>query len=125
MRATKIVIPVAGLGTRSLPFSKEVPKEMLPIIDTPTIHYIVREAVDAGMDQIIFVTGRGKNALEDYFDFVPALERTLRDRGKDQMAEEIHSIGKMCEVMTVRQKEPLGLGHAVLCARHIVGDSRF
>ncbi len=124
-RVSKIVIPVAGLGTRSLPFSKGIPKEMLPIIDVPTIHYIVREAVDAGMDQVIFVTGNGKSALEDYFDFSPALERTLRDRGKHQLAEELHSLGKMCEVMSVRQKEPLGLGHAVLCARHIVGDSRF
>ncbi len=124
-RATKIVIPVAGLGTRSLPFSKEVPKEMLPIIDTPTIHYIVKEAVDAGMDQVIFVTGRGKHALEDYFDYSPALEKTLRDRGKDRMAEELHALGKMVDVQTVRQKEPLGLGHAIFCARHLVGDARF
>lgn len=124
-KVSKIVIPVAGLGTRSLPFSKEVPKEMLPIIDVPTIHYIVREAVDAGMDQVIFITGNGKEALENYFDFSPALEKTLRDRGKHQLAEELHSLGKLCEVISVRQKEPLGLGHAVLCARHIVGDERF
>ena len=124
-KVSKIVIPVAGLGTRSLPFSKEVPKEMLPIIDVPTIHYIVREAVDAGMDQVIFITGNGKEVLENYFDFSPALEKQLRDRGKHQLAEELHALGKMCEVISVRQKEPLGLGHAVLCARHIVGDERF
>ncbi len=124
-KVRKIVIPVAGLGTRSLPFSKEIPKEMLPIIDTPAIHYIVKEAVDAGIEQVIFVTGRGKGPLEDYFDFSPALEKILRDRGKHQMAEEMHSLGKLCDIHSVRQKEPLGLGHAVLCARHLVGDAPF
>jgi UTP--glucose-1-phosphate uridylyltransferase len=121
----KVVIPVAGLGTRGLPFTKEVPKELLPIIDTPTIHFIAEEVLSAGIEQVIFVTSKGKHALEDYFDLSPNLENWLRKRGKDELADKVRHIGTFCEVMTVRQKEPLGLGHAVLCARHIVGNEKF
>ena len=121
----KVVIPVAGLGTRGLPFTKEVPKEMRPIIDTPTIHYIVEEVIDAGIEQVIFVTSKGKVSLEDYFDPSPNLESWLRKRGKEKLADKIREIGHLCEVVSVRQKEPLGLGHAVLCTRHVVGNERF
>lgn len=121
----KVVIPVAGLGTRGLPYTKEVPKEMLPVIDTPTIHYIVEEVMAAGIEQVIFVTSKGKSSLEDYFDPSPNLEAWLRKRGKDDLAEKIHGIGRMVEVISVRQKEPLGLGHAIHCARHIIGREMF
>src|SRR4051812_19427744 len=121
----KAVIPVAGLGTRGLPFTKEVPKELLPIIDTPTIHFIVEEALSAGIEQVIFITGKGKQSLEDYFDMSPGLESWLVKRGKTELAERIRRIGQLCEIVSVRQKEPLGLGHAVLCARNVVGDEPF
>jgi UTP--glucose-1-phosphate uridylyltransferase len=121
----KAVIPVAGLGTRGLPFTKEVPKEFLPIIDTPTIHYIVEEVLAAGIEQVILVTGKGKSVLEDYFDPSPALESWLHKRGKTDLLERVRRIGTMCEIITVRQKEPLGLGHAVLCAEKAVGNERF
>jgi len=125
MKPKKVVIPVAGLGTRALPFTKQVPKEFLPILDTPTIHYIVEEVVAAGVEQVIFVTSKGKSLLEDYFDLSPDLEAWLRKRGKEQLANRVHEIGTMCEVVAVRQKEPLGLGHAVLCAKNIVGREPF
>lgn len=121
----KAVIPVAGVGTRGLPFTKEIPKEMLPIIDIPTIQFIVEEVISAGVEQVIFVTSRGKNSLQDYFDRSPALENFLIQKGKVELAEKLRKIGSLCEVMSVRQKEPLGLGHAVLCARPIVGDEKF
>jgi len=121
----KVVIPVAGLGTRGLPFTKEVPKELLPILDVPTIQFIVEEVVAAGIEQVIFVTSKGKSVLEDYFDPSPNLESWLRKRGKEEAAERIRKIGQLCEVISVRQKEPLGLGHAVYCARHIVGNEMF
>lgn len=121
----KAVIPVAGLGTRGLPFTKEVPKELLPIIETPTIHFIVEEVLAAGIEEVIFVTSKGKSMLEDYFDPSPNLEAWLRKRGKEALADRIHKIGRMCEVISVRQKEPLGLGHAVLCARNVVGNESF
>ena len=121
----KAVIPVAGLGTRALPFTKQVPKEFLPVLDTPTIHYIVEEVVKAGVEQVIFITSRGKSVLEDYFDLSPDLEAWLKKRGKDALAEKVHQVGTMCEVVSVRQKEPLGLGHAVLCAKNIVGREPF
>jgi len=121
----KAVIPVAGMGTRGLPFTKEIPKEMLPIIDVPAIHYIVEEVIAAGVEQVIFVTSRGKNALQDYFDLSPSLDAFLRKKGKIELAERLHRIGTMCEVLSVRQKEPLGLGHAVQCAAPIVGDEPF
>lgn len=121
----KVVIPVAGLGTRGLPFTKEVPKEFLPIIDIPTIHFIAEEVLSAGIEQVIFVTSKGKHALEDYFDLSPNLENWLRKRGKDALADKVRQIGTFCEVMSVRQKEPLGLGHAVYCARHMIGNEKF
>ena len=121
----KAVIPVAGLGTRGLPFTKEIPKEMLPIIDIPTIQFIVEEVIAAGIEQVIFVTSRGKNALQDYFDLSPALDGFLRKKGKVELADKLQKIGTLCEVLSVRQKEPLGLGHAVLCAQPIVGDEKF
>lgn len=122
---SKAVIPVAGLGTRGLPFTKVVPKELLPVIDTPTIHFIVEEVLKAGINQVIFVTSQGKSAIEDYFDSAPGLEHWLERRGKTALAQRMKEIGKLCEVTAVRQKEPLGLGHAVLCARPVVGDEPF
>ncbi len=121
----KLVIPVAGLGTRGLPYTKEVPKEFLPILETPTIQYIVEEALESGVDQIVFVTSRGKQALEDYFDYSPGMEAQLRARGKNELADKLHRVGSLCEVISVRQKEPKGLGHAVLCAAPIVGSEPF
>jgi len=121
----KAVIPVAGLGTRGLPFTKEIPKELHPIIDTPAIQFIVEEVIAAGIEQVIFVSCKGKSALEDYFDPSPQLEQRLRARGNAEMADRIRRIGTLCEVISVRQKEPLGLGHAVRCARPVVGDEPF
>lgn len=120
-----MVIPVAGLGTRSLPFTKVVPKELVPILNTPTIHFIVEEVVAAGIEQVVFVTSSGKTALEDYFDVNQALVRTLRERGKEELAECVEKTNKLCEVISVRQKEPLGLGHAVLCAAPVIGSEAF
>jgi UTP--glucose-1-phosphate uridylyltransferase len=123
-RVRKAVFPVAGLGTRLLPATKSVPKEMITIVDRPLIQYAVDEAREAGIEQLIFVTGRGKAALVDYFDQAFELEATLKDKGKslDVLAP---SNAKFGEVVTVRQQQPLGLGHAVWCARHIVGDEPF
>ncbi len=124
-KVRKVVIPAAGLGTRGLPFTKEVPKELIPIIDTPALHYIVEEAVNAGIEQVIFVTSKGKSAMEDYFDPSPALEAWLEKKGKLELLEKVRKIGKMVDVLSVRQKEPLGLGHAVLCARSFIGNEPF
>jgi UTP--glucose-1-phosphate uridylyltransferase len=125
MKIRKAVIPVAGLGTRFLPATKTVPKELLPIVDIPSIQYVVQEAVDAGIQEIIFVTGRGKSAIEDHFDEAPELEQILADRGQAATVEMLRRIAEMTEVVSVRQKKPLGLGHAVLCARDLVGDEPF
>jgi UTP--glucose-1-phosphate uridylyltransferase len=125
MKIRKAVIPVAGLGTRFLPATKTVPKELLPIVDIPSIQYVVQEAVDAGIKEIIFVTGRGKDSIEDHFDEAPDLEQVLADRGQAEMVEKLRRIAEMTEVVSVRQKKPLGLGHAVLCARDLVGDEPF
>jgi UTP--glucose-1-phosphate uridylyltransferase len=125
MKIRKAVIPVAGLGTRFLPATKTVPKELLPIIDIPSIQYVVQEAVDAGIQEIIFVTGRGKDGIEDHFDEAPELEQILGDRGQTATVEMLRRIAEMTEVVSVRQKKPLGLGHAVLCARDLVGDEPF
>ena len=123
-RVRKAVFPVAGLGTRLLPATKTIPKEMVTIVDRPLIQYAVDEAREAGIEQLIFVTGRGKTSLVDYFDQAFELEATLRDKGKslDVLEPSNASFG---EVVTVRQQQPLGLGHAVWCARHIVGDEPF
>jgi UTP--glucose-1-phosphate uridylyltransferase len=125
MKLRKAVIPVAGLGTRFLPATKTVPKELLPIVDIPSIQYVVQEAVDAGIEEIIFVTGRGKDGIEDHFDEAPELEQVLAERGNTEMVKTLRRIAEMTEVVSVRQKQPLGLGHAVLCARDLVGDEPF
>ena len=125
MKIRKAVIPVAGLGTRFLPATKTVPKELLPIVDIPAIQYVVQEAVDSGVAEVIFVTGRGKDSIEDHFDFVPELEQVLEERGQTEMVENLRRIAAMIEVVSVRQKRPLGLGHAVLCARNLVGNEPF
>lgn len=118
------VFPVGGLGTRFLPATKAMPKEMLPVVDRPLIQYAVDEAIEAGIEQMIFVTGRGKSAIEDHFDIAYELETTLRDRGKS--LEILHQTRlRPGAVAYVRQQEPMGLGHAVWCARHIVGDNPF
>ena len=125
MKLRKAVIPVAGLGTRFLPATKTVPKELLPIVDIPSIQYVVQEAVDAGIEEIIFVTGRGKDGSEEHFDAAPELEQVLADRGQQEMVKMLRRIAEMTEVVSVRQKKPLGLGHAVLCARDLVGAEPF
>ena len=121
-RVRKAVIPAAGLGTRFLPATKAVPKEMLPIVDVPTLQLIVEEAVAAGIEEIVLVTGRGKGSIEDHFDVSYELEHTLRERGKNDLLAMVERISKRVRLVTVRQKEPLGLGHAVLVARQAVGD---
>ena len=120
----KAVFPVAGLGTRFLPATKAIPKEMLPIVDRPLIQYAVDEAREAGIEQMIFVTGRGKSAIEDHFDIAFELERTMLDRGKDLSVLEPTRLGPG-NCAYVRQQEPMGLGHAIWCARDIVGDEPF
>jgi len=125
MKLRKAVIPVAGLGTRFLPATKTVPKELLPIVDIPSIQYVVQEAVDAGIEEIIFVTGRGKDGIEDHFDEAPELEQVLAERGQQETVKMLRNIAEMTEVVSVRQKKPLGLGHAVLCARDLVGNEPF
>jgi UTP--glucose-1-phosphate uridylyltransferase len=125
MRVRKAVFPAAGLGTRFLPATKAQPKEMLPIVDKPIIQYGVEEAVAAGCDQIIIVTGRGKSSIEDHFDVSYELEHMLADRGKTELLEIVRHISDMIYVSYVRQKEALGLGHAVLTARELVGHEPF
>src|SRR5581483_10631647 len=121
----KAVFPAAGLGTRFLPATKAQPKEMLPLVDKPIIQYGVEEAVASGIDNIILVTGRGKNAIEDHFDVAVELETFLEARGKREQLEEIRKISNMINFAYVRQGEPLGLGHAVLVTRELVGDEPF
>ena len=123
-RVRKAIFPVAGLGTRLLPATKTIPKEMITVVDRPLIQYAVDEAREAGIEQMIFVTGRGKSALVDYFDQAIELEAMLRDKGKSLDVLEPSRAG-FGELVTVRQQRPLGLGHAVWCARHIVGDEPF
>ncbi|MFA6010902.1 MAG: UTP--glucose-1-phosphate uridylyltransferase GalU [Desulfobacteraceae bacterium] len=126
MKIKKAVFPVAGLGTRFLPATKALPKEMLPVVDKPLIQYAVEEALDAGIEQIIFVTGRGKTALEDHFDKSFELESILRSKNKDQDLKEIAGIvPETGTIIYTRQNEPLGLGHAIWCARDVVGDEPF
>ena len=123
-RLRKAIFPVAGLGTRLLPATKSIPKEMLTIVDRPLIQYAVDEAREAGIEQMIFVTGRGKSSLVDYFDAAIELESTLTGKGKSLDVLEPSRTG-FGEIVTVRQQQPLGLGHAVWCARHVVGDEPF
>src|SRR5512133_39944 len=121
----KAVIPVAGLGTRFLPATKAQPKEMLPLVDKPVIQHVVEEAIHAGIESIVLVTGRGKQAIENHFDVAFELEDTLRRRGRQEDLDLVQSISHLAQFAYVRQGEPLGLGHAVLCARHAVGDEPF
>ena len=118
------VITAAGFGTRFLPVSKSVPKEMLPLVDRPVIQYAVEQAVEAGIERIIIVTSRGKTATEDYFDLAPDLERALEARNSPKL-DEVRRISRLADVIAVRQQEQLGLGHAVLTAKHAVGDEPF
>ena len=121
----KAVIPVAGLGTRFLPATKAQPKEMLPLVDKPVIQHVVEEAIRAGVEHLVLVTGRGKQAIENHFDVAYELEDTLRRRGKQSDLEQVQGITHLAQFAYVRQGEPLGLGHAVLCARHAIGDEPF
>lgn len=125
MKVTKAVIPAAGLGTRFLPATKAQPKEMLPLVDKPAIHFVVKEAVDSGIDDILIITGRGKRAIEDYFDRSIELENLLRAKGESRQLAEIEEISNMADIHYIRQKEARGLGHAVLCAEKHVGDKPF
>jgi len=124
-RVKKAIIPAAGLGTRFLPATKAMPKEMLPIVDKPTIQYIVEEAVEAGIEDIIIVTGKGKRAIEDHFDNAFELEQRLFETKKMELLEEVQRSAKMVDIHYIRQKEPKGLGHAVWCARKFIGDEPF
>lgn len=121
----KAVIPAAGLGTRFLPATKASPKEMLPLVDKPLIQYVVEEAVAAGIEEIILVTGRGKRAIEDHFDVSFELEANLHENGKGEVLKEIQRISRLAEFAYVRQSQAKGLGHAILCARHLVGNEPF
>jgi len=121
----KAVIPAAGLGTRFLPATKAQPKEMLPLVDRPAIHFVVKEAVDSGIDDILIITGRGKRAIEDYFDHSVELENILKEKGDRKNLAEIEEISNMANIHYIRQKEARGLGHAVLCAEKHVGDEPF
>ncbi len=125
MRVRKAVFPAAGLGTRFLPATKAQPKEMLPLVDKPIIQYGVEEALAAGCDQIIIITGRGKSAIEDHFDVSYELEKMLEERGKTELLAVVRQISDMIHVAYVRQKEAMGLGHAVLMARELVGHEPF
>ena len=124
-KVRKAVLPAAGLGTRFLPATKAQPKEMLTVVDKPQIQYVVEECVAAGIEHIIIVTGRGKSSIEDHFDASPLLEKFLEDKGKTDQVELVRNISDMVQISYTRQKEPLGLGHAVLVARDLVGDEPF
>src|SRR5688572_19613350 len=124
-KVRKAVFPAAGLGTRFLPATKSSPKEMLPLVDKPLIQYVIEEAVASGIESIIIVTGRGKTAIEDHFDVSFELEKLLEERGKQSELKAMRAISEMARVSYVRQREALGLGHAVLQARDLVGDEPF
>ncbi|MEC2073417.1 UTP--glucose-1-phosphate uridylyltransferase GalU [Alkalihalophilus marmarensis] len=124
-KVKKAIIPAAGLGTRFLPATKAMPKEMLPIVDKPTIQYIVEEAVQSGIEDIIIVTGKGKRAIEDHFDHAFELEQNLFHKGKTELLEKVQYSSNMVDIHYIRQKEPKGLGHAVWCARKFIGDEPF
>ncbi|MFC0213504.1 UTP--glucose-1-phosphate uridylyltransferase GalU [Paenibacillus chartarius] len=124
-KVRKAIIPAAGLGTRFLPATKAMPKEMLPIVDKPTIQYIVEEAVESGIEDIIIVTGKGKRAIEDHFDNAFELEQKLLEKKKLELLEEVQRSSKMVDIHYIRQKEPKGLGHAVWCARKFIGNEPF
>jgi UTP--glucose-1-phosphate uridylyltransferase len=121
----KAVFPAAGLGTRFLPATKAQPKEMLPLVDKPLIQYVVEEAINSGIEDVIIITGRGKYAIEDHFDIAFELERTLEERGKTELLEAAQQTSNLANFAYVRQKQALGLGHAVLVAKHLIGDEPF
>lgn len=125
MKVRTAVFPVAGMGTRLLPATKSIPKEMVTLIDKPLIQYAVEEVIEAGIDRIVFVSARSKRALEDHFDRSPELELNLKDAGKNELLKEIDRISDMCDITYVRQKVAKGLGHAVLCAKDVVGREPF
>lgn len=124
-RVRKAVFPVAGLGTRFLPATKVIPKEMLPIVDVPQIQIGVQEALDAGIEEIIFITGRGKVSMVDHFDVAFEVESHLRERGEEKLLAVVEEISRKARITSIRQKRPLGLGHAVLCAKPAVGEEPF
>lgn len=124
-KVRKAIIPAAGLGTRFLPATKAMPKEMLPIVDKPTIQYIVEEAIESGIEDIIIVTGKGKRAIEDHFDSAPDLEQNLIEKEKYDLLEKVRQVSNMVDIHYIRQKNPKGLGHAVWCARNFIGDEPF
>ncbi|WP_226529965.1 UTP--glucose-1-phosphate uridylyltransferase GalU [Metabacillus niabensis] len=125
MKIRKAIIPAAGLGTRFLPATKALPKEMLPIVDKPTIQYIVEEAVASGIEDIIIISGRGKRSIEDHFDQSYELEDALIKKNKQLLYEEVHNISSLANIHYIRQKEPKGLGHAIHCARSFIGNEPF
>jgi UTP--glucose-1-phosphate uridylyltransferase len=125
MKLKKAVFPVAGLGTRFLPATKASPKEMLPLIDKPLVQYVVEEAVASGIEQILFVTGRGKRTIEDHFDISVELEAHLYDKGKDEELSRVREIAEMVDIFYVRQRQAMGLGHAILCAKDFIGNEPF
>ncbi|MES9683054.1 UTP--glucose-1-phosphate uridylyltransferase [Bacillus sp. AFS001701] len=125
MKVKKAIIPAAGLGTRFLPATKAMPKEMLPIVDKPTIQYIVEEAIESGIEDIIIVTGKGKRAIEDHFDYSFELEQSLLDKGKYDLLSEVQKSSQLVDIHYIRQKEPKGLGHAIWCARKFIGNEPF
>ncbi|OIP22678.1 UTP--glucose-1-phosphate uridylyltransferase [bacterium CG_4_10_14_0_2_um_filter_33_32] len=124
-KVTKAILPVAGLGTRFLPATIASPKEMLPLVDKPVIQYLVEEAVASGINELIMVTGRTKRTIEDHFDYSYDLEHALRSRGKLDLLKEIKTISNLANIVYVRQKEPLGDGHAILCAKQVINDEPF
>ena len=125
MNVKKAVIPAAGFGTRFLPATKVVPKELLPIVDKPTIQYIMEEVVAAGIDQVILITGREKGSIEDHFDTSSELENHLKKKGREDLLKIVRDIAEMVTLVSVRQKEPLGLGHAILCAKRVIQNEPF
>ncbi|WP_352419494.1 UTP--glucose-1-phosphate uridylyltransferase GalU [Proteiniborus sp.] len=125
MKVRKAIIPAAGLGTRFLPATKAQPKEMLPIVDKPTLQYIIEEAVESGVEEILIITGRNKKSIEDHFDKSVELELELEKKGKTDLLEEVRKISDMVNIHYIRQKEPLGLGHAIHCAKSFIGNEPF
>lgn len=125
MKIKKAIIPAAGLGTRFLPATKSIPKEMLPIVDKPTIQYIVEEVIASGIEDVLIITGRNKGSIEEHFDRAVELEDNLEKTNKEELLEEVRKISRMINIHTVRQKNPLGLGHAVYCAKSFVGNEPF
>lgn len=125
MKVRKAIIPAAGLGTRFIPATKAQPKEMLPIVDKPTLQYIIEEAVDSGIEEILIITGRNKTSIEDHFDHSVELEKVLEEKGKFDLLEEVKRISEMVDIHYIRQKEPLGLGHAIGRAKSFIGNEPF